>query len=817
MRIHSRHRGQSGFSLIEVMIAVIVLATGLLALAALQINLTSSSADAKARSRIAALLVSTIDDERAAGYSTIATYAATSCNSTGTTLQKAICTAESDAGVSGIQVTQTVTHWYGLNGGSTFTTTVPAASAKGYGDYKVVNISAAWTDATGASRSFSTSTIAGTIDLTASSTLLNQILTTTASVTPTVHEQNPANTAGVIPIAVGSNTDTASTNPKPKLTNTLPSTTFTSLTYQGDSGLTTATIQKRVETTVAECVCDSSSSNPFTDTTFLGASTFRPTYWTGNLYVAPDIGKTSGGTTITPYSAADSNVTQDDLCNQCCRDHHDNSNGSDTVKFDPLISAGTTTDYNRYQVNTTLSHGKYTPNTPISLKLVSSNPVAATMDGTAGSSVYLDACRLIRVDGLWRVATDLSLNHMGLIATSPKGFATTSTPDTSAAAAYEDFVLDYIGQEMTFLISGGTAPTVATIFNSHGLNDPTSIDDLSTGTDYRYLHARGLYIDHLETKALTKLTSVNSTCAAANYPACLLPYLPFDTINLTEVANWSPSNAAVVTVTNASTACTTGAPIRGCVSGHSTGTATANVNITTANSGVASSLAVSPYERTVANLQTDSQQFKVTGTNTASEFFVALSGPTTTLNSAGSTTTAVQFWTVDLSTSNDPSVVWGDGVSNINGSDFCFSNFNGRTDTDPDPYDCVTTVLLALPVNVTVGNYNQVVNNTIDNPCAGGTGSVSQPTLICNTVSGASISGVGGSGYTFTNTVSNSKTTSETTLIALTAKNAGTIDPITKSAGTVTVTFSSNGTAAATYTCDATTHVPTFTTPTSCP
>jgi len=30
MRIHSRYRGQSGFSLIEVMIAVIVLATGLL-------------------------------------------------------------------------------------------------------------------------------------------------------------------------------------------------------------------------------------------------------------------------------------------------------------------------------------------------------------------------------------------------------------------------------------------------------------------------------------------------------------------------------------------------------------------------------------------------------------------------------------------------------------------------------------------------------------------------------------------------------------------------------------------------------------------
>ena len=181
-----------------------------------------------------------------------------------------------------------------------------------------------------------------------------------------------------------------------------------------------------------------------------------------------------------------------------------------------------------------------------------------------------------------------------------------------------------------------------------------------------------------------------------------------------------------------------------------------------------------------------------------------------------STTTTVQFWTVDLSTSNDPSVVWGVGASNVSGSDFCFSSFNGRTDTDPDPYDCVTTVLLALPVNVTLGNYNQVVNNKIDNPCSGGTGSVSQPTLICNTVSGVSISGVGGSGYNTANTVSGTKTAAETTFIALTAKNGGTIDPITKSAATIAVTFSSNGNAAASYTCDATTHIPTFTTPTTC-
>ena len=66
MRIPSQHRSR-GFSLLEVLIAVVVLATGLLAMAALQARLASSSADAKARSRIAALLSSVLDDQRANG------------------------------------------------------------------------------------------------------------------------------------------------------------------------------------------------------------------------------------------------------------------------------------------------------------------------------------------------------------------------------------------------------------------------------------------------------------------------------------------------------------------------------------------------------------------------------------------------------------------------------------------------------------------------------------------------------------------------------------------------------------------------------
>ena len=67
-RIYRTPGRSGGFSLIEVMIAVVVLATGLLALAALQASLTRSSAEAKTRSRVAAMLSARMDELRGSGY-----------------------------------------------------------------------------------------------------------------------------------------------------------------------------------------------------------------------------------------------------------------------------------------------------------------------------------------------------------------------------------------------------------------------------------------------------------------------------------------------------------------------------------------------------------------------------------------------------------------------------------------------------------------------------------------------------------------------------------------------------------------------------
>ena len=70
----------------------------------------------------------------------------------------------------------------------------------------------------------------------------------------------------------------------------------------------------------------------------------------------------------------------------------------------------------------------------------------------------------------------------------------------------------------------------------------------ASDSDDRYLHARGLYVDHLEAAALQELADVLADNGARSMPGsiegddpedCILPYLPFTSANLTEISNGS--------------------------------------------------------------------------------------------------------------------------------------------------------------------------------------------------------------------------------------------------------------------------------------
>lgn len=866
MRITHRSRDQQGFSLIEVLIAVVVLAMGLLALASLQAKLATNSADAKARSRIAALVSSVIDYERAQGYNQIAPILLTDTNPTlpitltcdttavAPTIPWQICRAQQDAGVSGIALTQTVTRYFAGPTAGSFSTTVPAATVTIYGDYKQITINATWTDATNATRRLVTNTITSNLDLSANSNILAQNITTSANLNPVVHELNPGNTAGVIPIAIGTgdNTYAASTNPKPTVsTSGANSTTFSTLSYtQGTNDTTsTSTIQKRVETEVAECVCQGSTSNPFASDSLLGQYTFRPTYWDGTRYVAPTI--VSGGV---PQSSAATGINQSSECDICCRDHNDTGIATTAVRYDAV-----TGDTNRYKV--TKSGSSIT--TPISL--ATSGSPAAPVVADVTRDAYLDSCRMIRVDGLWRVATDAQAAHVGMIATNDLQGTSTSpvTPYSASETLYQSFVVDATKGFLAVALPTAGSPnwatfltnTLAGIFTTYKPNVPSPNPALaSTDGTYRYLHAHGLYIDHLETDAINKLNAiVSSSCktTSTNYPKCVLPYLPFSTINLSGLTAWTDTNdtadqagvtplgkkaLSLGTGTSTSSTCSSTTFFGGCVTGVAAGYAYATATIGHSNSGIANSIPVSPYELLAANMLSASQQFNVTNTSSSDLMYAQVNGPNLTPTGFSS---LQQFPTTTLNSSINPTVTWTTGGRNGP----CPPNsVSIRGKTSPNPYGCNTTVALAPPTTITVSGYNQAVAQaavTGKDPCSVGGNSNKKtyniPGLICYTLSSVTIStdSAGTSRidcnatpkpaacYNISSTyaISGAKTASETTGVTI---SSATGSPVALSNTYLNLTYVANGSAvgqvdSTAATCAANNMQPKITTPTACP
>ena len=521
-------RRPAGFSMIDVLIAIVVLATGLLALAALQGAMTRNSADARARSQIAAYSEGLIDQLRSAGYSAVGANGGTAqtaslatCTVTATSVttcptvitSSGASTAQTAAGVSGLTTKIKSQNYNGV--GTTFTAGAPVSTTTNL--YKQVNVTSTWTDATGQSRTLSLDTIVDStqVNQTDQSAVTKGIGTGSVS-GPIVRQYNPGATAGVIPIAIGSS-NTAATNPQPEILGKSGSgvsgVTYNVLTYTAPDASNESVIQQNVDTRVVACSCKYGAG--VTDTTNVFAQPYRPTYWSGSKYISPSATALAYSTTGVDSS------TQDPYCNICCRDRNDPAaSGDDQTLFDPF-----TTDHSHYRyVGTTLT-------------------VVPTTDTTDS---YLNACRLIRVNGQYAVSVDMQNYFFGLLATTST--ATNWIPDPTAVTNYESFVTNYLTGSITTLAAGSgpsSSASAAAQYAAAGLDSPTNIT-LTGATDKRYLHARGVYIDYLEPVALTAINSAITTCPATSTTAsCVLPLLPFTTINETESANWTTTTASI--------------------------------------------------------------------------------------------------------------------------------------------------------------------------------------------------------------------------------------------------------------------------------
>jgi len=508
------------------------------------------------------------------------------------------------------------------------------------------------------------------------------------------------------------------------------------LTYKSISNSTQVQIQQRIETNVMGCSCEYGRAIAAPD---VFAQAWRPTYWDGLKYSSPNPAKASLAGEDPAMAVSNSGTfKQSQLCPYCCRDHRDYS--GDLLKPDGTYSDDPVNfDYVRFAANDPHDHYRVTSTSP--------TVTFAKVDTTDTTHPYLEACRMIRVDGLWRTATDMIAEHAALLATdssSSTGFptptsvlpATTWIPSADAETQYQTFVKDYFNQKVA---QSGT-PNANNLYHSYALDDPALLFIQKTPT--LYLDARGLYLDHLEDAAVQQITSAadSSHCTSGVTIDCILPYIPFTSINLTEVSVWNgglsptPPTSTNVTVNIGGVLCdpsidankcdpTKTPPKGGVVLTGSAGGAWDAVlmSISASNRGLTTSrIPIDPGDATlVANYasdttshdttplpaHTDIQHFKVTAT-AGDSFTVNLSGtPLTTDGIFG----------------NDPAVNW---VSN-DGSDtgpYCNPSY-AANDADPDPYGCQTDLRLnaittpIAPLNLQVQGYIYILKKLETDPC----------------------------------------------------------------------------------------------------
>ncbi len=530
------HRRSGGFSLLEVLVAIVVLTVGLLALAALQGSLTRSSADAKVRGRVAAMLSARMDALRSGSYGQLLPEGAQAAKTTvdGEDCEAAapddawrVC-ARDEAGIGSLSTQQTITTWYGS---PDFATPAPAPSLQDskVAQFKRVTLDAWWNDASGLRHNMQLVSDVSSMALTSSVVIPPEPLSI-GSGGPIVRSTTP----GSFPIALNDQSNSSTTNPTPELIGSknnqiVVGTRYTVLNYSPPGFGDGVQIQKRFEQEIVKCSCKYGAGGNNLPAIYRTA--LWPAVWTGEEYAVTQPAGNTAAPGQSKASGVKSGVTQSDLCQECCRDHHDTGNNTQ-VRFDPERNDNSVSKYD----------------------LNNSNVLVAVNNTNNGT--YVDACRLVRVDGFWRTASDLYARQFGLLETQAIGSvaAKSGLPTSDAVTRYTSFVKSFLSG---YNGSSSTAPSNAQVaFNNDLLfNAPTVNISTASNTDYRYLHGRGLYVDYLEQDARDKLGEVlQDTAADGDCPTgtpneeCVMPFLPFTTVNLTEIAKWTASNAAVLTV-----------------------------------------------------------------------------------------------------------------------------------------------------------------------------------------------------------------------------------------------------------------------------
>ncbi|ANX03026.1 hypothetical protein [Immundisolibacter cernigliae] len=486
------HRLQRGLSLVEVFVALLVLSVGLIALAKLQVDLVRGSSDARARTIALSLAEEKIEDLRTF-VKTDSVVAWTAAAAQSPTFEPAWSHIDTSKG--GRLAPQTARQVAGVNfqidwtvSDLDFTASIPPPLITSR--TKNVTVTVSWVNESGDTQEVEV--LSNIVEIPPGNVAL-------ASEPLDERPDGPqiAYTPGVAPEIISVPIDTGTgkretTKPLPTVIGNSGSNLvrFDVVNYHQDGSR--FVVDKREEFVTVNCTCAFAADG-------LARTPARTVFQNGTIRDVPGkvVTKTRGVDTQTGVNAQP-------LCQICCRDHHDFSDGEGDHFFNPSDDPSDPSD--------TPPHVHYR------MSVSNTTPVSPTSIG----AVYDEACRLKRVNGVFQVFKDWKLDTLTVL---PGDFLT----NLETQEDYVNYVKDYV----EYRVMGGSEPA----------KPPGRDTSVRSGAN-KQLFARALYVEVPD--GLASYINEDPSRQFEDF----LDRVPFYDLNLTKLADWSSRNRPVVRVTS---------------------------------------------------------------------------------------------------------------------------------------------------------------------------------------------------------------------------------------------------------------------------
>ncbi len=536
-----------GFSLVEMLVAVLILGGALIALAKFQGGLLQSGGEAKARAVAMDLAQKKLDDLRSFRWLDSDDANIDDCGGAPCTCANGFCFNEIVADGGGLEeagvvvlpandasvtpagstvsytLTWNVTEWvFPQNGGTAVDVTgtdwtlrpdagwntAALGSKPLQPHYKEATVTVNWQDHQGNAQSV---TLPGTISGTS---LRSGARVATASIdreSPVVtHNPGAAPDVVGVPVEVSGGKKKETSKPEPEVMQSGPNdTTIVSFDVVTYDSANSNQAEQREEFITVSCECE------------LEAPAVRRmvsrTLWDGAQLVdvvGQEVSKPTASSTITGGGV------DQELCDLCCGDHHDYAGADPQLQCDPngSWSAGSSR-FNCYDAQRTTGYDANNAHLHYTKADIAAgnygNPVTAVGD------TYFEVCRLKRVEGTLRVFADWNLVDM---AAFPYDYLTTAANLTG----YQIWVQQVAQSEVDATVPAALANTEI---------------DVLPGASMQGI-SRGVYVDEMTTEHIAALNT------KIGNGEDWLEYVPFYEVNTTLLNTWYSANPAIATVTN---------------------------------------------------------------------------------------------------------------------------------------------------------------------------------------------------------------------------------------------------------------------------